>query len=151
MTAKPWDLQGYQAQLRKKLDDDLDTPSLSRFLSASQGAHLKYLACQSNSQVNESYYGNDSQKNGKPTDHSLLYGLNNSSQANNYKKFADTFLQRSTDKTKEKKEHSSIFDSVPSIDLSQSKDELKVLMKSTEYQCGDAYIVHKAQEQPFDS
>lgn len=49
VTAKPWDLNGYQAQLRKKLDDDLDTPSLSRFLSASQGAHLKYLACQSNS------------------------------------------------------------------------------------------------------
>lgn len=61
------------------MDDDLDTPSLSRFLSASQGAHLKYLACQSNSQVNESYYGNDSQKNGKPTDHnSVLYGMGSS-------------------------------------------------------------------------
>lgn len=47
--SKPSDLQMYQAQLRKKLDEDLDTTSLSRFLSASQGAHLKYLAGQSNS------------------------------------------------------------------------------------------------------
>ena len=44
----------------KKLNDDLDTSTLSRFLSASQGAHIKYLAGQSNSQVNESYYGTDS-------------------------------------------------------------------------------------------
>ena len=53
-SSKPSDLQLYKAQLRKKLDEGSETTSLSRFLSSSQGAHLKYLACQSNSQVNES-------------------------------------------------------------------------------------------------
>ena len=33
-TSKPSDLQMYQAQLRKKLNDDIETPSLSRFLCA---------------------------------------------------------------------------------------------------------------------
>lgn len=53
----------YQVQLRKKLDEDMDTPSLSRFLSASHGFNQKQLACgQSNSYVNESYFGTESQK-----------------------------------------------------------------------------------------
>lgn len=75
--SKPSDLQLYKDQLRKKLDDGSDTTSLSRFLSSSQGAHLKYLACQSNSQVNESYYGTESQKNaGKALNqNSIIYGM----------------------------------------------------------------------------
>lgn len=59
-------------------------------------------------------------------------------QAQNYKKFAETFLQRSTDNTKEKKENSSIFDSVPSIDLNLSKDELQVLKRQLG-QCNTVY------------
>lgn len=62
---------------------------------------------------------------------SIHYGISSNKQGNNnYQKFAETFLQRSTDKTKEKKEQSSsIFDSVPSIDLNLSKEELQVLLK----------------------
>ncbi len=46
-----------------------------------------------------------------------------------YKKFAANFLEKSTDTKKSRKENSSIFDSVPSIDLNLSKEELQVLMK----------------------
>jgi len=48
-------------------------------------------------------------------------------QAQDFQKFKENFLQRSTDNTKDKKENSSIFDTVPSIDL--SKDELQVLKR----------------------
>lgn len=133
---KQSDLQMYHAQIIKKLDEESDTPSLSQFLSASHGFNLKYLAGgKSTSQVNESYFGGESQKNNQSKQYgvgnSILYGIGSSKQGhNNYQKFAETFLQRSTDKTKEKKDQSSsIFDSVPSIDLNISKEELQVLLK----------------------
>lgn len=54
-------------------------------------------------------------------------------------------MQRSTDKTQKDKtkEHSSIFDSVPSIDLNLSKDELQILMKK---QLGPDYASYSRDE-----